>query len=331
MLTYELFARQLAWPTEWPAVYGRQAPLVLEIGFGGGHFLRDLAQKRPSVNVLGIEISIESIRRGVQKLKVAGLDNGRVVQSSAGYILGACCAPASISDVYINFPDPWPKLGHQQRRLINESFLALLAGRMVTGGQLAVATDHADYAAHMTAVFEQAPYFTNQRMTTSVSGEAYRLGTKYESIAVSEGRTCHYFHWQRNERPLPVSFPIPKEFPMPHLVLQTALPLDRIKAAFSPRHVNQEDIHISYQAIFERQGGPSLLVETFVKETPLSQRVGLTIRQKEAGEYILGMSEMGFPRSTAGIQLAIGQLTHWLLDLDPQATVMTHNLGDGFN
>ncbi|MCA9923810.1 MAG: hypothetical protein KC421_15640, partial [Anaerolineales bacterium] len=66
-----LYELQLAWPTNWTAVFQRDAPLVIEIGFGGGHFLIDLAQKRPFANILGIEISIPSLRRGAQKARVA--------------------------------------------------------------------------------------------------------------------------------------------------------------------------------------------------------------------------------------------------------------------
>ncbi|NJN53528.1 MAG: tRNA (guanosine(46)-N7)-methyltransferase TrmB, partial [Anaerolineae bacterium] len=161
MTNYELQARELPWPTDWTKIYGRTAPLLLEIGFGGGHFLVGLAQQRPEANVLGVEITRPGIRRGVQKLKVAGLSNGRVLQATAEYLLEACCAPETVSEVYINFPDPWPKLREQHRRLINPRFLALLASRMPPAGLLHIATDVANYAEAITTDLCQSPHFNS--------------------------------------------------------------------------------------------------------------------------------------------------------------------------
>ncbi len=327
-MNYELFARQLDWPTKWVEVYGRNAPLLIEIGFGGGHFLRDLAQQRPSANVLGIDISLPSIRRGVQKIKQACLTNARVGQSTALYLFWAVCPPLSVSEVYINFPDPWPKAGHQRRRLINDRFLTLLASRLKTDGKLEIATDHADYAAVITTCLERTPYF-HSRLPTTFSTEAiHRTGTKYESVALANGRVCHYFKWLRNEQKPTAQFNIPEEFPMPHVVLHSPMSLPEIQAQFTPRSFSGDDVHIKNPMIFQAQDGKTLLLETYVMEEPLAQRVAVTIRQRPAGEYVIGLSEIGFPRPTAGIQLAIGHIARWLLGLHSETKLLHHNLAE---
>ena len=132
--------RRLPCPTPWAEIFAQDAPLLVEIGFGGGHFLRHLAQKRPSANIIGVEISLPSLRRGERKIIHAGLSNVRLLQCSARYLLHALCAPGSVAEVYINFPDPWPKAAHHQRRLIDESFLHLLATRLEVDGRLDIAT-----------------------------------------------------------------------------------------------------------------------------------------------------------------------------------------------
>jgi len=329
MAEYELFAHQLQWPTDWAEIYGRQAPLVVEIGFGGGHFLRDLARSRPEVNVLGVEISLPSIRRGVKKLKAAGLQNGRVIQTTAEYLLWACCAPETISEVYINFPDPWPKKGQQHRRLINGRFLELLATRLIPFARLDIATDHADYAEMITNCLEETPYFSSRLPTPFVTEDKERLRTKYETIALQEGRICYYYQFQRRQAPVPPLFECPQEMSMPHVVLKSPLSVTEIAARYDLKHIAEAGVHVNYMALFHNKTHDGLLIETFVKEEPLAQRIGLTVRQREAGIYVIGISEIGFPRPTWGLHLAISGLAKWLIGLDDQTEISSHNLAEG--
>lgn len=329
MVNYELFARQLKWPTDWSQVYGRQAPLIVEIGFGGGQFLRDLAQTRPEVNVLGVEISLPSIRRGVQKLSVAGLGNGRVVQTTADYLLWACCEPATIAEVYINFPDPWPKKGQKHRRLINGRFLELLASRMKPEAKLEIATDHADYAETITACLEETAYFSSRLATPFVTEDKERLRTKYEMIGLSEGRVCHYYKWQRNHKQTVNRYTNPRETPMPHVVVKTPVSLNKMEAQFTLKHVEDNERHVNFMAIFQNKERNGLLIETYVKEEPLAQRIGITIRQRAEDVYVIGLSEIGFPRPTEGLQFAIATLAKWLLSLADASELMSQNLSEG--
>jgi tRNA (guanine-N7-)-methyltransferase len=337
MTSLELFAWQLSWPVDWAQVYGRTAPLLVEIGFGGGHFLVELARARfeaagllqprsPSANVLGVEISLPGIRRGLKKLAGAGVSNGRVVQCSADYLLWACCSPQSISEVYLNFPDPWPKASQQNRRLINDTFLELLATRMVPDGRLHIATDDPNYAAAIAAALERAPSFSNGLPTPFVTQDETRPRTKYEQIALDDGRTCHYFHWQRNHQPAPRPFPIPQEHPMPHVILQSPLTLAEIKARFTPQERTQGDRHVRLPMMFQATAEKLLLVEAYIHEEPVSQHVGLLIRQRQSGEYQIGLATIGFPRPTIGVHLAIGTLVDWLMGLDEGTAVQHHNL-----
>ena len=232
LMTYPmLHSRQLDWPTNWDALFGRSAPLLMEIGFGNGQFLVELAKRRPSANVIGLEISLPSLRKAEKKMKTAGLANGRVIQSDAQLFLWATCTPQIISETYINFPDPWPKGRQYHRRLINEHFLHLLATRMIPGGLLDIATDHPDYQPAIVEALCATPYFESRLDTFFVSEDNARIRTKYEQKALDEGRICHYYKWQRNNIPAPNPFPAPLEYPMPHAVLQTPLTLHQNQRA----------------------------------------------------------------------------------------------------
>lgn len=330
MSSFLLQTWQQPWPVAWDTVFGRKAPLIIEVGFGGGHFLLDLAQKRPFANIIGVEISQPAIDRGQRKLKTAALDNVRLLQTNAHTLLQALCSPQSVNELYINFPDPWPKAHHHQRRLINEDFLHLLATRMVAGGQLDIATDHAAYAEAITAAIEATPYFHSRLPTTFVTTDNERLRTKYEQIGLAEGRVCHYYKWERNQQPAPNRFPVPEEFPMPHVVLHSPLDLDAIEEKYTPWHVAAADCHMSFIELFRAHKGQMLFVETYLREEPLSQRLGLVVRQRQSGDYVISLHELGFPRPTAGVHLAIAHLAHWLVGLHEESKILHHNLQSNF-
>lgn len=321
-----LQVQNLPWPVNWADVFGCEAPMLLEVGFGSGHFLVDLAQKRPSANLLGIEISLPSIEKAQRKVKTAALTNVRLVQSNARYVLQALCEQESISEVYINFPDPWPKANHHHRRLISLDFFHLLATRMKSNGRIEIATDHADYVTVITEALEATPYFSSRLSSTCVTEDSSRLRTKYEQIALDEGRTCYYYKWARNEVSAPNKFPVPKELPMPHVVLHSPLNLDEIQARYGRWRVSAGECQISFMALFRASEGEALFVETYLNEPPLAQRVGLAIRQREPGNYVIGLHELGFPKATRGVHLAIGHLAKWLVGLDDVATILHHNL-----
>ena len=319
-------ASRLPWPTPWAEIFGRPAPLLVEIGFGSGHFLVGLAQKRPDANVLGVEISLPSLRRGQRKIQQAGLGNVRLVQADARLLLQALYEPATISGVYINFPDPWPKARHQHRRLISQPFLHLAATRLAPDAHLNIATDHAEYAAAIAQCLVQTPYFDSRQDAPFTTRDNERPRTKYELIALAEGRTCHYFKWQRNDTPAPNTFPVPKEHPMPHVVLRSPLSLAEIGRRIPPDPVSTDDTHVSYLEAYHSLNEEKLFVEAYVKEEPMVQRVGLVIRQREPGEFVISLHEVGFPRPTAGIHLAIAHLAEWIIDLHSASQLIHTNL-----
>lgn len=317
---------RLPWPTPWPEIFGRRATLLLEIGFGNAQFLVDLARKRPSANVLGLEISLPSLRKGARKVNHAGLRNARVLQGDAKAALWLLCAPQSLGEVYVNFPDPWPKERHHGRRLIDDGFLHLLATRVVPGAPLDIATDHADYAAVIAETLTRSPYFDSRVAAPFVTEDRGRLRTKYEQIALDEGRTCRYFKWRRNHMPTRAAYPILREYPMPHVVMRSPLALSEIAARFAPWHVSQGDTIVKYLEMYQSTADGKLLVETYVNEEPFHQRLALAIRPRAQGDCVVDLHDVGFPRPTQGVHLAVHHLVAWLRTLHPETTISNSTL-----
>jgi tRNA (guanine-N7-)-methyltransferase len=319
------FAR-LTWPANWQEIYSREAPMIVELGFGGGDNLLTLANENPLSNVLGVEISLPSLRRGARKLATAKLTNARVVQGDSRTVLWLLFRPQSISNIVINFPDPWPKAGHHHRRVINKPFLDLLATRMITGGHLDIATDHNEYQEVIETCLTESEYFESRIDRPYLHSVENRQQTKYERIALSEGRIPHYYLWRRNQIHTPQDFPIPEETDVPHVILLSSLSLDEFGERFESFHIQDEDIHVKYLNIFYSVGKEMLLSEVYVSEEPYRQRVGLSIRRRQEGDLVVSLYEMGFPRPTPGIHLAVKHLVNWMQQQDPDITIVNSTL-----
>ncbi len=145
----------------WPSVFGRRAPLELEIGFGRPHFLLERAAEAPDVDVVGIEWKMRWVRAARGRAQREGLENVRPLCGNAWLLTGALFAPGSLSAAYIHFPDPWWKAKHQKRRVVNDAFASVLASRMAPGGTVLVQTDVASLLEQILEVLEDDPRLVN--------------------------------------------------------------------------------------------------------------------------------------------------------------------------
>jgi tRNA (guanine-N7-)-methyltransferase len=185
-------------PLDLSAVFGRRAPLVVEIGFGSGSQLLASAQARPDADFLGIEVHRPGVGRVLLAAEQAGLANLRVICADAVEVLRGSLIPASVDEVLILFPDPWPKKRHHKRRLIQPAFAQLLATVLRPGGRLRLATDWEDYAHHMMAVLGAAPQFANAAGTGRfVPRPADRLLTRFENRGLRLGHAVFDLEFTR--------------------------------------------------------------------------------------------------------------------------------------
>lgn len=133
-------------------IFGRQAPITLEIGFGDGRGLLSLAKANPQRDFIGIEVYKAGIAKVLLGIHELSLSNVRLFCADAIEVLQNCIPDQSIDQVQLFFPDPWPKVRHHKRRIVQPAFIDLIADKLHDGGTLHMATDWEDYAAHMLAV-----------------------------------------------------------------------------------------------------------------------------------------------------------------------------------
>jgi len=148
-------------PFDREAAFGRNAPLVVEIGFGMGQATAAIAGAQPEVDFLGIEVHEAGVGALLQRIEAEGLRNLRIVRHDAVEVLQQMIEPASLAGVLVFFPDPWPKKRHWKRRLVQPAFAALVASRLAPGGELHCATDWEPYAQQMLEVLAAEPLLAN--------------------------------------------------------------------------------------------------------------------------------------------------------------------------
>jgi tRNA (guanine-N7-)-methyltransferase len=136
-------------PLHFAATFGRDAPTVLEIGFGMGDATAQIAAALPATNFIGVEVHAPGVGALLRRIGELQLNNLRIVQHDAVQVLEQMIAPASLAGVHIYFPDPWHKKRHHKRRLIQPGFVARMATRLAPGGYLHCATDWQPYAEQM--------------------------------------------------------------------------------------------------------------------------------------------------------------------------------------
>lgn len=180
-------------------VFGRRAPLIVEIGSGDGESLVPMAAARPEADILAFEVFQPAVATTVGKLARAGVDNVRVVMADGADGLRHLVPLATLTELWLFFPDPWHKTRHHKRRLVSPAFADLVASRLAPGGLWRLATDWDDYALAMRAVLDEHPELCN--VHAAEGGWAPRLDarpvTKYERRGLVAGRVIRDLTYRR--------------------------------------------------------------------------------------------------------------------------------------
>lgn len=177
------------------ALFGREAPLAVEVGSGVGEATVALASARRNLDVLAFEVWVPGIAQTFLGMEEAGVTNVRLVAVDAVWSLEHLLAPRSVHELWTFFPDPWPKQRHHKRRLVTPSVAALAASRLEPGGVWRLATDWPPYAEQMVAVLDAEPAL--------VGGEVPRWEqrplTRFERRGMAAGRPVVDLAYRRRD------------------------------------------------------------------------------------------------------------------------------------
>lgn len=292
----------LTFPSSSGALFGRDAPLVVEIGVGSGGFIRNLAVHRPDVNVLGIDRAPQSIARTYRRLRRGDIPNVRLLKGNAEWLARNLFPPAGLQRVYVNFPDPWPREKHQHRRLLQVSFLRLLSSRLAPDGDLLVTTDHDGYFSFVLRSVEAAGCF-----------EA-RLGAPPPEVLDTKWARKASTHHHAVLRPLRTAqtqdIDIELANTMYHAVVDGALPN---LSSFEKRTFRHRRGVVVLMDVYRPISGTGFIFLVHVEEEGLSQEVIVELREGKEG-YVVALRRFGEPLHTRGVSAAVRLLTEWLAE-----------------
>jgi tRNA (guanine-N7-)-methyltransferase len=195
------------WPQEvrrsgWSKLFGlpAAAPLRLhvDVGFGDGAFLTELARRDPGRAVVGVEHSFKRVLKVARRLSRSDLRNVRLLGVDAAWAVREAFEEESVESFWINFPDPWPKRRHRRRRLIEPTFVGELSRRLTIGGSLHVATDDPEYAAAIRSALEGESLLENAEAPAPHLHERRELPpTTYQRESDAQRRPCFVFQRRR--------------------------------------------------------------------------------------------------------------------------------------
>ena len=182
------------------ALWGRVAPLVVEIGSGQGHAIVHAAASAPERDFLAIEVFRAGLARTMLDAEKAGVGNLRLVEANAPEVLEHLLPSGSVDELWVFFPDPWHKNKHTKRRLVTPEFAALAAGAVRDGGILRLATDWEDYALQMRDVLDASDDF--ERDFAGEWGDRFegRVLTAFERQGARAGRAIRDLAYRRRAR-----------------------------------------------------------------------------------------------------------------------------------
>lgn len=287
-------------------LFGREAPLILEIGIGGGEFLAGLAAEEPERTYLGCDLSRPSVYRAFRKVRRAAPERVRLYHGDGRFLVRDVLAPGSLRGIHVNFPDPWPKEEHTDRRLLRAPFFREAAARLTSGGWIELTTDHTEYFRRAVEGAEASGWFEVVERPPSERA----LRTRYAEKWREAERSIHCARFKKRSDP-PTVHPSITLIDMQHSVLEGTLPSpDDFEKLVRVREEDEETV-IVLDAL-KVTGREKMLFTVRTEERYLVQEFLVEARQKEKDRVVLGAERFAGPLPTEAVGRAVEMLTEWL-------------------
>ena len=281
--------RNLDKPVDWKTVFGNKKPVDCEIGFGNGDFLIKKSKLHPERNFFGIDYSIESFRRAKKTIEKANMPGIKVVCLEAKAAFIVLIPENSLSHIYLNFPDPWPKKKHFKNRLLDREFLKIAASCSTDKGKIIIATDdpfYRDFILEEIASVHLWESLFRKGWTDELSDH---FSTKYEKRWRNEGKEIFYMMFQKKADP-EISFRM-REYKIPDTIALPNFSLSKLKK-IRGETICVKDSVSKLLKIAEKKNGFTLTV--FIKDDTLIRKADLTVSKNKENNWELKIPEKLF-------------------------------------
>jgi tRNA (guanine-N7-)-methyltransferase len=190
--SWDQFGIQTGTPVDIDALFPQASEVIIEIGFGMGDATAEIAKAHPGNGYIAIEVHPPGIGKLLSLIEEHTLSNVRIIEGDAIEILETMFADHSVNGFHLFFPDPWPKLKHNKRRIVNAQFLALIHQKLKVGGYINIATDWVPYAQSISEVFASSTQFTGGEVVRP----SWRPYTKFEGKGLAKNHRVSDFHYR---------------------------------------------------------------------------------------------------------------------------------------
>lgn len=290
-------------PPRWGEIFGRDAPLVVEIGFGNGEFLAEMAVEHPEWNFVGFELSLTCIERAGRKLLGAGVDNVRLIRLDGRFGLRELFPDGSVRRVISNFPCPWPKARHADRRLVSRDFARSLAAVLEPKGTLELLSDHLPFLREAAERLESIGAFR-------IRGPEEVVGpprTRYERKWRERGLRIYGLVAEKVK-----SLPVGRiaEGKMPHVRLDFEVGVDALRALPGLKEVWEGGAFV-VKEVYLGPSGDGALLRTYATDGDFTQHYFIAVSKDPKG-WIVKLDGATMPFRTPAVKRSITAVAHAL-------------------
>jgi len=284
-------------PGDWEAVFGRRAPLAVEIGFGNGEFLAEAAAQHPDWDFVGFEVSLRCLEKTGQRLARRGLVNVRLARVDGRFALRELFSDGSLARVYVHFPCPWPKARHAKRRLVNWGFVRTLAAVLERGGVFELNTDVDWYAFEVADRLQAGGWFVvHGPRVLSREGP----GTRYERRWRKENRLIIRMLAERRS---PAEVNRIAEGKMPHVWVNAEVKRQALGSLVGLKETWPKGA-FAIKEIFLAPGGDGALLRTFSSDGGFQQHYLIVVAKGRRG-WIVKLDGATLPFRTPAVKRSV--------------------------
>jgi len=303
-MTILLKASQLKTPTPTSDLFEFPGPLVLEVGFGGGHYLEHLGLTHPEWNLVGAEVSLGSVWRTYRRMLRCGISRVRLFKGNARFLVRDVFEEGSLDRVFVNFPDPWPRKKHWKNRLLQAPFFRILSSRLVEGGSLFLTTDHPEYFQFSVEEGRASGCFD----VIEGPPPPATLETKYARKWRDQNKPIFHAEF-RCHTVIPSAPRVISSLDMQHVTLKGSL--DNI-GAFTKQVRPFAGGHAFVMEAYRELDSDGLLFKAISDEEDFRQELLIQAWPKKEGVY-LSLQPFGDPMTTQGVREAVLAVADWLV------------------
>jgi tRNA (guanine-N7-)-methyltransferase len=283
-------------PLELHTIFPGQTQFYSEIGFGSGEFLIEKAISNQEAAFIGIELSLTSVTKLLKKIKDLHIDNIAVIMCDAKFA-NRELFDENLDGIYMNFPCPWPKKRHRQRRLNNNSFTESLVAALKSHGFVSIYSDHANFTKQFEVSLKENGCFSHINLDLNPP----MINTKYERKWREQRKNIyHLYAVKEKNKNIPK---IAGGMDMPHVHIEK-INNDQLQNVIG-KTFSKGSIFFKYVELFHSAQKNKYLIKTITVDNYFEQRFFIEIRQKDDNNWIISLDSNGLPFRTPSVKRAV--------------------------